>query len=61
MVEPREGEVSAEVEKVVEENETRVENALLSAKANCAGEATASENLICDRIVIENTDCSTAC
>jgi hypothetical protein len=53
--------VSAEVEKVAEEDETRVENALLSAKASCAGEATASENLICDPIVIENTGCSTAC
>jgi hypothetical protein len=61
VVEPREGVVSAEVKKVVEESETKVENALLNAKASCAGGATVSENLICNRIIIESSNCSTAC
>jgi len=61
VVELREGVVSTEVEKVVEENETKVEAALLRAKASCAGGATASENLTCNRLINKNTDCSTAC
>jgi hypothetical protein len=61
VVEPRKGVVSAEVEKVVEDSKNKVADALLSAKRSCAGGTTGSENLTCDQLIIENSDCSTTC